>query len=82
MYDCIARGLPPGASPVYVRVNGTQYSPDRIPLPPVTASGDVAFPFGQPQDSGIATFVVIAGGVTVTWQSTWPCRTTPVCYPP
>ena len=78
-YDCLARGLPPGATPVYVSVNGTQLSPNRIVLPPVTAAGEVAFPYGQAPNSGGATFVVSAGGVTVTFLANWPCHPIPVC---
>jgi hypothetical protein len=71
MYDCIARGLPPGAKVTVnaVEVGSATYVVDW--LPPADASGDVPFPYRRP-DPGAVIFTVTGGGVTVTWQTIWP----------
>ena len=75
VYDCLARGLPSGATPVYVTVNGALIVPSAsIQLPPVSPQGDVPFPYGQAPNSGRATIVVSAGGATVSFDAYWPCR--------
>lgn len=56
--DCVARGLPPGAS-VILTIDGVAYTF----LPPVDAAGDVWFWYGQP-DPGSTLFIARAGGKT------------------
>jgi len=65
--DCVARGLPAGASvSLTVReIGGSTYLVDW--LPPVDARGNVPFPYGRPT-AGRTVFVVTAGGVTVAFE--------------
>jgi len=68
--DCVARGLPAGAS-VYVRANEVGGSSIFVDwLPPVDRNGDVPFPYRRPTP-GRVIFTVVAGGVTVTFEHVW-----------
>lgn len=68
--DCVARGLPPGkAVTVSVHeVGGSNYLVTW--LPPVDVNGNVPFPYGRPT-SGEVDFTVSAGGVVVTFSTTF-----------
>jgi hypothetical protein len=65
--DCVARGLPAGAS---VRLNVNEVGMKTFVvewLPPVDANGNVPFPYSRP-GPGKTIFTTTAGGVTVTFE--------------
>ena len=64
--DCVARGLPPGASVVETVNEGFRtFVVDW--LPPVDVNGNVPFPYSRP-GPGKTIFKTSAGGVVVTFE--------------
>ncbi len=68
--DCVARGLPPGAS-VTESVNEVGIRTFVVNwLPPVDVNGNVPFPYSRPSP-GKTIFTTSAGGVVVTFEVTF-----------